>query len=117
MRSWVKGDEIPAQIPKPDFRKPKVMYTIFFNSGGIVLQLPCKSGKTVNATFFTEKVLPNLIKNVKEVRPKKGLQSRNPDPFHFRDSIPGFVFLTPIPISNPGIISQSKDSEFSRKWL
>ena len=70
MRSWVKRDERPAQIPKPDFRKPKVMYTIFFNSGGIVLQLPCESGKTVNATFFTEKVLPNLKKNVKEVRPK-----------------------------------------------
>ena len=53
MRSWVKGDERPAQIPKHDFRKPKVMYTIFFNNGGIVLQLPCESGKTVNATFFT----------------------------------------------------------------
>ena len=52
MRSWVKGDERPAQIPKPDFRKPKVMHTIFFNSGGIALQLPCESGKTVNTTFF-----------------------------------------------------------------
>ena len=62
MRSWVKGDERPAQIPKPDFRKPKVMYTIFFSSGGIVLQLPCESGKTVNATFSIEKVLSNLIK-------------------------------------------------------
>ena len=65
MRSWVKGDERPAQIHKPDFRKPKLMYTIFFNSGGIFLQLPCESGKTVNATFFTEKVLPNLIKQRK----------------------------------------------------
>ena len=70
MRSWVRGDERPAQIPRPDFRKPKVMYTIFFNSSGIVLQIPSESGKTVNATFFTEKVLPSLIKNVEELRPK-----------------------------------------------
>ena len=70
MRSWVRGDERPAQIPRPDFRKPKVMYTIFFNSSGIVLQIPSENGKTVNATFFTEKVLPNLIKNVEELRLK-----------------------------------------------
>ena len=70
MRSWVRGDERPAQIPRPDFRKPKVMYTIFFNSSEIVLQIPSESGKTVKATFFTEKVLPNLIKNVKELRHK-----------------------------------------------
>ena len=55
MRSWVKGDERPEQIPKPDFRKSKVMYTTFFNSGGIVLQLPFESGKTVNATFLQRK--------------------------------------------------------------
>ena len=47
MRSWVKGDERPAQIPKYDFRKPKVMYTTFFNSGGISLQLPCASDKCI----------------------------------------------------------------------
>ena len=50
-----EGDKRPTQIPKPDFRKPKVMYTIFFNGGGIVLQLPCESGKTVNATFLQRK--------------------------------------------------------------
>ena len=70
MRSWVRGDERPTQIPRPDFRKPKVMYPIFFNSSGIVLQIPSESGKTVSATFFTEKVLPNLIKNAEELRAK-----------------------------------------------
>ncbi|KAI6653073.1 Transposase [Oopsacas minuta] len=48
------------------------MYTIFFSSHGIILQLPCESGKAVTATFFTEQVLPNLIKNIKKYRPKIG---------------------------------------------
>ncbi|KAI6646050.1 Transposase [Oopsacas minuta] len=48
------------------------MYTIFFSSHGIVLQLPCESGKAVTATFFTEQVLPNLIKNIEKYRPKTG---------------------------------------------
>ncbi|KAI6649485.1 Transposase [Oopsacas minuta] len=71
-RSWVRGDEQPAKIPRPDFRKPKIMYTIFFSSHGIVFQLPCESGKAVTATFFTEQVLPNLIKNIEKYRPKTG---------------------------------------------
>ncbi|KAI6659985.1 Transposase [Oopsacas minuta] len=71
-RSWVRGNEQPAKNPRPDFRKPKIMYPIFFSSHGIVLQLPCESGKAVTATFFTEQVLPNLIKNIEKYRPKTG---------------------------------------------
>ncbi|KAI6657221.1 Transposase [Oopsacas minuta] len=56
----------------PDFRIPKIMYTIFFSSHGIVLQLPCESGKAVIATFFPEQVLPNLIKDIEKYRPKTG---------------------------------------------
>ncbi|KAI6658803.1 Transposase [Oopsacas minuta] len=70
--SWVRGDEQQAKIPRPDFRKLKNMYTIFFSSHGIVLQLPCESGKAVIATFFTEQVLPNLIKNIEKYRPITG---------------------------------------------
>ncbi|KAI6654415.1 Transposase [Oopsacas minuta] len=47
------------------------MYPIF-SSHGIVLQLPCESGKDVIATFFTEQMLPNLIKNIEKYRPKTG---------------------------------------------
>ncbi|KAI6654406.1 Transposase [Oopsacas minuta] len=72
-RSWVRGDEQLAKIPRPDFRKPKIMYPIF-SSHGIVLQLPCESGKDVIATFFTEQVLPNLIKNIEKYRPKPELE-------------------------------------------
>ncbi|KAI6649969.1 Transposase [Oopsacas minuta] len=69
-RSWVRGNEQPTKIPWPNFRKPKIMYTIFLSSHGIVLQLPCESGKAVTATFFTEQVLPNLIKTIEKYRPK-----------------------------------------------
>ncbi|KAI6659630.1 Transposase [Oopsacas minuta] len=69
-RSWVRDDEQPAKIPRPDCKKPKIMYTIFFSSHEIVLQLPCESGKAVTATFFTEQVLPNLIKNIEKYHPK-----------------------------------------------
>ncbi|KAI6656214.1 Transposase [Oopsacas minuta] len=48
------------------------MYTIFFSSHGNVFQLPCESGKVVTATFFTEQVLPNLIKNIEKYHPKTG---------------------------------------------
>ncbi|KAI6651276.1 Transposase [Oopsacas minuta] len=71
-RSWVRGDEQQAKILRPDFRKPKILYTIFFSSHGIVLQLPCESGMAVTASFFTEQVLPNLIKNIEKYRPKTG---------------------------------------------
>ncbi|KAI6659644.1 Transposase [Oopsacas minuta] len=71
-RSWVVDDEQPAKIPWPDFRKPKIMYTIFFSSHGIVLLLPCEIGKAVIATFFTEQVPPNLIKNIQST-------ARNPE--------------------------------------
>ncbi|KAI6658251.1 Transposase [Oopsacas minuta] len=70
-----KGRRTPAKSPRPEFRKAKDMYTIFFTGHGIVLQLPCESGKTVvTAAFFTEQVLPNLIKNIEKYRPKTGTQ-------------------------------------------
>ncbi|KAI6659653.1 Transposase [Oopsacas minuta] len=75
-RSWVRGDEQPAKIPWPDFRKPKSMYIIFFSSHPIVLQLPCESGKAVTATFFTEQVLPNLIKNIQSTARKPELEEQ-----------------------------------------
>ncbi|KAI6659695.1 Transposase [Oopsacas minuta] len=53
-------------------QKPKIMYTIFFSSHRIVLQLSCESGKAVTAPYFTEQVLPNLIKNIEKYRPKTG---------------------------------------------
>ncbi|KAI6653909.1 Transposase [Oopsacas minuta] len=46
--------------------------TPYSNSHGIVLQLPCESGKAVTANFFTEQVLPSLIKNIGKYRPKTG---------------------------------------------
>ncbi|KAI6652449.1 Transposase [Oopsacas minuta] len=75
-RSWVRGDEQPAKILRPDFRKPKIMHTIFFSGHGIVLQLPCESGKAVTATFFTEQVLPNLIENIESTARKPELEER-----------------------------------------
>ncbi|KAI6647411.1 Transposase [Oopsacas minuta] len=70
-RSWVRGDEQPAKVPRPDFSKVKIMYTIFFSSHGIVLQLPCESGKAVTATFFTSKCF-KFDKNLENYRPKTG---------------------------------------------
>ncbi|KAI6650076.1 Transposase [Oopsacas minuta] len=76
-RSWVRGHEQPAKFPRPEFRKPKILYTIFFSSHGIVVQLPCESGKSVIATFFTEQVLPNLTKILKSTTQNRN--SRNED--------------------------------------
>ncbi|KAI6651324.1 Transposase [Oopsacas minuta] len=73
-RSWMRGDEKRAKIPRPDFRKPKIMYTIFFSSHGIVSQLPCESGKAVAATFFTEQVLSHLIKTLESTARKAELE-------------------------------------------
>ena len=70
----MKGDEKRARVPRPDFRNPKVIDTIFFNSGGIVLQLPSESGNSINATYFTLKIIPYLINNVNEARPKAGMR-------------------------------------------
>ena len=60
---WLAEDEPRAQVLKTSFRSRKRMFTIFFNTQGVVALdiLPEKS--TINAGYYTNTVLPEVLRN------------------------------------------------------
>ena len=48
------------------------MYTFFFNSKGIVAQIPCKNNQTINSDFYTKNVLTEVIRYYNTTRPRTG---------------------------------------------
>ena len=50
----------------------KMLYTIFFNSSGPVIQVPCPSGHTVTGRFYKNSVLKKLKEFYSKKQPSKG---------------------------------------------
>ena len=50
----------------------KMLYTIFFNSSGPVVQVPCQSGHTVTGRFYKNSVLKKVKEFYNKKRPSKG---------------------------------------------
>ena len=50
----------------------KMLYAIFFNSSGPVIQVPCPSGHTVTGRFYKNSVLKKLKEFYNKKRPSKG---------------------------------------------
>ena len=50
----------------------KMLYAIFFNSSGPVVQVPCPSGHTVTGRFYKNSVLKKVKKFYNKKRPSKG---------------------------------------------
>ena len=61
--AWLTEDEPRPEVLKAGFRSRKRMFTIFFNTQGVVALdiLPDKA--TINAKYYTETVLPQVLKN------------------------------------------------------
>ena len=50
----------------------KMLYAIFFNSSGPVVQVPCPSGQTVTGRFYKNSVLKKVKEFYNKKRPSKG---------------------------------------------
>ena len=61
-KQWKPKDQKRPCIAKRTISLKKMLYAIFFNSSGPVVQVPCPSGRTVTDRFYMNSVL----KKVKE---------------------------------------------------
>ena len=68
-KQWKRKDQKHPCIAKRTISLKKMLYAIFFNSSGPVVQVPCPSGHTVTGRFYKNSVL----KKVKEFYNKKQL--------------------------------------------
>lgn len=68
---WLSDEDPRPEVLKTSFRSRKRMFTIFFNSQGIVSVdiLPEKS--TINAHYYTNTVLPKVLQNRAEAAPTR----------------------------------------------
>ena len=54
-----------AIIAKRTRSAGKVLFAIFFNSSGPIVQIPCKDGKTITDKFYKNKVLATVKNSIK----------------------------------------------------
>ena len=66
-KQWKQKDQKRPCIAKRTITSKKMLYAIFFNSSGPVVQVPCPSGDTVTGRFYKNSVL----KKVKDFYNKK----------------------------------------------
>ena len=59
-------------IAKRTISSKKMLYAIFFNSSGPVVQVPCQSGQTVTGQFYKNSVLKKVEEFYNKKRPSKG---------------------------------------------
>ena len=59
-------------IAKRTISSKKMLYAIFFNSSGPVVQVPCPSGHTVTGRFYKNYVLKKVKEFYNKKRPSKG---------------------------------------------
>ena len=59
-------------IAKRTISSKKMLYAIFFNSSGPVVQMPCPSGHTVIGRFYKNSVLKKVKEFYNKKRPSKG---------------------------------------------
>lgn len=71
-KQWKRKDQARPCIAKRTISAKKMLYAIFFNSSGPVVQVPCPSGHTVTGRFYKNSVLKKVKKFYNKKRPSKG---------------------------------------------
>ena len=66
-KQWKRKDQKRPCIAKRTVSSKKMLYAIFFNSSGPVVQVPCPSGHIVTGRFYKN----SILKKVKEFYNKK----------------------------------------------
>ena len=61
-------------IGKGRRRAKKILYAIFFNTNGYVVQISCKDSKTITGKFYKNEVLAAVKKFYQNKCPSKGLK-------------------------------------------
>ena len=69
-KKWKRKDQKRQCIAKRTISS--VLYAIFFNSSGPVVQVPCPSGHTVTGRFYKNSVLKKVKEFYNKKRPSKG---------------------------------------------
>ena len=70
-KQWKQKDQKRPCIAKRTISLEKMLYAIFFNSSGPVIQAPCPSGHTVTGRFFKNSVLKKVNEIYSKKRPSK----------------------------------------------
>ena len=71
-KQWKRKDQKRPCIAKRTISSIKMLYAIFFNSSGPVVQVPHPSGHTVNGRFCKNSVLKKVKEFYNTKRPSKG---------------------------------------------
>ena len=74
-KQWKGKDQKRPCIAKRIIRPKQMLYAIFFNSSGPVVQVPCPSGHTVTGQFYKNSVLKKVKEFYNKKRPSKGWSS------------------------------------------
>ena len=70
-KQWKRKDQKRPCIAKRTISSKKMLYAIFFNSSGPIVQVPCPSGHTVTGRFYKNSVLKKVKKFYNKKRPSK----------------------------------------------
>ena len=71
-KQWKRRIKNAHVLPKRIISSKKMLYAIFFNSSGPVVQVPCPSGHTVTGRFYKNSILKKVKKFYKKKQPSKG---------------------------------------------
>ena len=71
-KQWKRKDQKRPCIAKRTTSSKKVLYAIFFDSSGPVLQVLCPSGHTVTGRFYKNSILKKVKEFYNKKRPSKG---------------------------------------------
>ena len=71
-KQWKRKNQKHPCIAKRTISSKKMLYTIFFNSSGPVVQVPCPSDHTVTGRFYKNSILKKVKEFYNKKRPSKG---------------------------------------------
>ena len=71
-KQWKRKNKKRPCIAKRTISSKKIVYAIFFNSSGPVVQVPCPSGHTVTGRFYKNSVLKKVKEFYNKKWPSKG---------------------------------------------
>ena len=71
-KQWKRIDQKCPCIAKRTISSKKMLYAVFFNSSGPVVQVPCLSGHTVTGRFYKNSVLKKVKEFYNKKRSSKG---------------------------------------------
>ena len=71
-KHWKRKDQKRPRIAKRTISSKKMLFAIFINSNGPVVEVPCPSGHTGTGRFYKNSVLKKVKEFYNKKRPSKG---------------------------------------------